>query len=129
MRSLLHESTIQYSTLRIISFLVAVWLCCTVSNALAQTDFDDITITPELQPTGDTSHGYAEYRVGISNRSPDKAHQVTLILPKRSHSYSGERIRGNNPLGCCRSVCHSLRLLASATCVNVWGCLGSRYRR
>ena len=93
MRSLLHESTIQYSTLRIISFLVAVWLCCTVSNALAQTDFDDITITPELQPTGDTSHGYAEYRVGISNRSPDKAHQVTLILPKRSHSYSGERIR------------------------------------
>ena len=93
MRSLLHESTIQYSALRIISFLVVVWLCCTVSNALAQTNFDDITITPGLQPTGDTSHGYAEYRIAVSNRSPDKTHQVTLILPKSVFGVSGNRIR------------------------------------
>ena len=83
----------RYSAPRVIFFLVAVWLCCTVSNAFAQTDFDDITITPELQPSGTTFHGYAEYRIGISNRSPHKAHQVTLILPKTSYSFSGERIR------------------------------------
>ena len=83
----------RYSALHVISFLVAVWLCSIVSDTLAQQDFDDITITPELHPSGTTFHGYAEYRVGISNRSPDKAHQVTLILPKRSHSYSGEHIR------------------------------------
>ena len=93
MRLLLHESTMQYSALRIISFLVAVWLCCTGSNAFAQTDFDDITITPALQPRGTTYHGYAEYRIGISNRSPDKPHQVTLTMPKNSYAHSGDDIR------------------------------------
>ena len=46
-------------------------------------DFGDITITPELQPTGNTFHGYAESRIAVSNRSLDTAHQVTLILPKQ----------------------------------------------
>ena len=89
MRSLLYKSF----ALRVISFLVALWVCCIVSDAFAQENFDNITITPGLHPSGITFHGYAEYRVGISNRSPDKAHQVTLILPKRSHSFSGEHIR------------------------------------
>ena len=75
------------------SLLIAGLFCCTVSNALAQEDFDDITITPGLQSSGTTFHGYAEYRIGISNRSPDKAHLVTLILPKASYGYSGEHIR------------------------------------
>ena len=89
MRSLLYKSF----ALRVISFLVALGMCYIVSNALAQTDFDDITITPELQPTGDTSHGYAEYRIAVSNRSPDKTHQVTLILPKSVFGVYGNRIR------------------------------------
>lgn len=83
----------RYSAPHVISFLVAVWLCCTGSNAFAQTDFDDITITPGLQPKGTTYHGYAEYRIGISNRSPDKPHQVTLTMPKNSYAHSGEHIR------------------------------------
>ncbi len=83
----------RYSTPHVISFWIAVWLCCTVSDTLAQTDFDDITITPELQPSGDTFHGYAEYRIAVSNRSPDTAHRVTLILPKVSFGVSGSRIR------------------------------------
>ena len=93
MFSFSHESTTRYSALHVISFLVAVWICSTVSNAFAQQDFDDITITPELHPSGTTFHGYAEYRVGISNRSPDKAHQVTLILPKASYAYIREMTR------------------------------------
>lgn len=93
MCSLVHESTMRSSILHAISFLVVVWLCYTVSNTFAQTDFDDITITPELQPRGTTYHGYAEYRIGISNRSPDQPHQVTLTMPKNSYAHSGEHIR------------------------------------
>ena len=82
-----------YTAPRVIFILLIVWLCCAVSNTFAQTDFDDITITPELHPNGTTFHGYAEYRIGIANRSPHKAHQVTLILPKTSYAFSGEHIR------------------------------------
>ena len=64
-----------------------------MSDALAGTDFDDITVTPELQPSGNTFHGYAEYRLAVSNRSLDKTHRVTLILPKTIFSVSGNRIR------------------------------------
>ena len=93
MRLLSRESAMRYSALRVISFLVAVWMCCTVSKTFAGTDFDDITITPELDPSGNSFHGYAEYRIAVSNRSPDKAHQVTLILPKMDFIPSGNRIR------------------------------------
>lgn len=93
MPSLLHELAMRYPALRLVSFLAAVWLCCTVSNTFAQTYFDDITVTPELTPKGTTFHGYAEYRIGISNRSPDKSHQVTLTFPKTSYGRSGEYIR------------------------------------
>ena len=93
MHSVIHESAMRYSVLCIISLLATVWLCCTVSNTFAQTYFDDITITPELTPKGTTFHGYAEYRIGISNRSPDKSHQVTLTFPKISYGRSGEYIR------------------------------------
>ncbi len=93
MRSLLHESIMRYTAPRVISFLVIMWVCCTVFDALAQTDFGDITVTPELQPTGTSAHGYAEYRIAISNRSPDTAHRVTLILPKKIFRASGNQIR------------------------------------
>ena len=93
MRSLLHKSTMRYFALRVIFFLVAVWICCAVSDVLAQTDYDDITITPGLHPSGTTFHGYAEYRIAVSNRSLYKTHQVTLILPKSSYGFSGEHIR------------------------------------
>ncbi len=83
----------RYFALHVISFLVAMWICCTVSDVLAQTEFGDITITPELHSSSITFHGYAEYRIAISNRSPDKVHQVTLILPKTSSIPSGNRIR------------------------------------
>lgn len=82
-----------YTAPRVIFFLIIVWLCGTVSNALAQTEFGDITVTPELQPTGNTAHGYAEYRIAISNRSADTAHQVTLILPKKVFGTPRNEIR------------------------------------
>ena len=76
-----------------ILFLAAVWLCYTVSIAFARTDFDDIKIAPELIPSGSSFHGYAEYRIAVSNLSPDATHQVTLTLPKSNYGISGNRIR------------------------------------
>ena len=94
MRSLSHELAMRYATLFVTSFLVAVWMCCTAFNTFAQQDFDDITITPELDLGGGNSfHGYAEYRIAVSNRSLDKAHRVTLILPRVSFRMSGNRIQ------------------------------------
>ena len=93
MYSLSYELMVRYSVLHIIFFLVVMWMCTIVSDTLAGTDFDDITVTPELQPSGETFHGYAEYRIAVSNRSPDAAHQVTLILPKKTYGVSGSRIR------------------------------------
>ena len=94
MRSFSHKSTMRYTAPRVISFLVIVWMCCALSDALAQTDFDDITVTPELDLGGGNSfHGYAEYRIAVSNRSLDKAHRVALILPRMSYGVSGNHIR------------------------------------
>ena len=89
MRSFSQGSIARYFALGAIALLIVAWLCGTVSDALAGTDFGDITITPELQPTGNTFHGYAEYRIAVSNRSLDTAHQVTLILPKRFSALLG----------------------------------------
>ena len=121
MRLLSCESATRYSSLRVISFLAAVWMCCTVSNTFAGTDFDDITVTPELDLGGGNSfHGYAEYRIAVSNRSLDKAHRVTLILPKMSFGLAGNRIREITRLSYCRSVRHCPRLFASTTCDAAW---------
>ena len=82
-----HKVPIRYSSLCAISLLVGVWIGCAVSDVLAQVDYDDITVSPELYPSGNTFHGYAEYRIAVSNRSPEKTHQVTLMLPKSNYGY------------------------------------------
>ena len=76
-----------------VCLLVAISLCCTVSDTFARTEFDDIVITPELTPSGNSHHGYVEYRIAVANLSPKKTHKVKLILPKDSFGYSGNRIR------------------------------------
>lgn len=88
-----HKVPIRYSSLCAISLLVGVWIGCAVSDVLAQVDYEDITVSPELHPSGNTLHGYAEYRIVVSNRSPDKTHQVTLILPETSYGVYEKRIR------------------------------------
>ena len=82
----------KYSAPCSILFLIAVWLCYTISSTFARTEFDDIKITPELTPSGTSFHGYAEYRIAVSNRSSDKAHHVTLTLPKSNYGIFGNRI-------------------------------------
>lgn len=93
MRSFSQKSIARYCSKCVISLLIVAWLCCTVSDTLAGTEFGDIIITPELEPVGNAVHGYAEYRIAVTNRSPDTAHRVTLILPKKTFGPSGNRIR------------------------------------
>ena len=56
----------------------------------------EITISAESMPTRtgheNSSHGYVEYRVLVTNRSSKNAHKVTLVLPGVSYSGSGHRI-------------------------------------
>ena len=93
MRSFSQESIARYSHKCVISLLIVAGLCCTVSDTLAGLEFGDIIITPELEPAGNAAHGYAEYRIAVSNRSPDTAHRVTLILPKKIFRTTRNHIR------------------------------------
>ena len=78
---------------RVVVFLAAAWMCYTVPDAFARTEFGDIAVIPELTPSGTSFHGYAEYRVAVSNRSPDKTHRITLTLPDNTYNFSRYRIR------------------------------------
>lgn len=55
-------------------------------------DIGDISADSSAIYTGNTSHGYAEIRVDLQNRSHDRAHTVTLVYPDRSYGY-GNNIR------------------------------------
>ena len=79
--------------IRSIPALIAITLCCTATNGYATTRIEDITITPGVSPSGNSDHGYAEYRISVSNHSPDKMHVVTLILPDNSFNIDPNRIR------------------------------------
>ena len=79
--------------IRSIPALIAITLCCTATNGYATTRIGDITITPGVSPSGNSDHGYAEYRISVSNHSPDKMHVVTLILPDNSFNIDPNRIR------------------------------------
>jgi hypothetical protein len=46
--------------------------------------FGDISVDPSAIYTGNTFHGYAEMRVMLGNRSPDRTHVVTLVFPNSS---------------------------------------------
>ncbi|MCI0528435.1 MAG: hypothetical protein L0Y56_13430, partial [Nitrospira sp.] len=58
------------------------------------TTFGDITITAEPAPGGKSGHGYVEYKILITNRSLERTHTVTLVLPEtRFSSNRGSYIR------------------------------------
>ncbi len=48
----------------------------------AATTFGDIVITVRSEPKGQATHGYAEYVFTVTNRSTERGHQVTLVLPQ-----------------------------------------------
>ena len=67
---------------RLISFFLAMGLCALVSvPARASTQYGDITVSVVPRP-GSKGHGYAEYRVRVTNLSQTAAHDVTVAAPQ-----------------------------------------------
>ncbi|HEX7010439.1 MAG TPA: hypothetical protein VF184_10680, partial [Phycisphaeraceae bacterium] len=74
--------------------LAVGWLCVAAMAAAARGEtYGQLTIQAEAPPYASTNHGYAEYRVTLTNRSPDRGHSVTLTLPKENESWGDDHIR------------------------------------
>lgn len=84
--------------------LAALGLLVGVAQPVIATEFGDISVTADT-PEGKLSHGYAEFRVTVSNRS-SKPRLVTLTLPQR---IAGS---GNSQL---RSISRTVRVEGSGT--------------
>lgn len=68
----------------IISFTAFLLLTILASSARAD-QYGEITVTVNSPPNTQLTHGYAEYRVSISNLSARDRHQVTVTLPRQSY--------------------------------------------
>ncbi|MDE0502671.1 MAG: hypothetical protein OXI86_01230, partial [Candidatus Poribacteria bacterium] len=79
--------------LHFIFALIFITLCCTSTNGYSATRIDDITIAPGINPSGNSNHGYAEYKISVTNHSPETMHVVTLILPHDHYTNASDRIR------------------------------------
>ncbi len=68
-------------------FPVFLWLLILVLAlpAFAAEQFGDILASTQPFASGETSHGYAEFRVLLENHSPKIAHTVRLVFPDRSY--------------------------------------------
>jgi hypothetical protein len=55
--------------------------------------YGDIIVTIEDDPQGTATHGYAEIRVRIENRSEKATREVKLVFPKSNYSRYGDYLR------------------------------------
>jgi hypothetical protein len=60
--------------------------------ARAAEEFGDVSVSADAIFTGNTYHGYGEMRVVLENRSPTKAHVVTLVYPDKEYNAYGNTI-------------------------------------
>jgi hypothetical protein len=58
-----------------------------VPAAFSAETFGPISVTPMSLASGETHHGYREFRIILENRSPKDSHDVTLIYPERSFNF------------------------------------------
>ena len=65
-------------------FTAFLLLALLVSPARAR-QYGEIVVEASSPPKAERSHGYAEYRVSVANRSLSDRHRVTLTLPQQSH--------------------------------------------
>jgi hypothetical protein len=76
---------------RIVACLLAVGLASAAHAA--PVSYGDLLINPEPEPQGNSGHGYTEYWVAVTNKSSDRAHRVTLNLPRDSYGRREDHIR------------------------------------
>jgi hypothetical protein len=70
-------------------FATLVFFVAFCFTAFAAERFEDISIQPQIFFQGDTQHGYAEHRIVVENRSPDRTRNVTLELPDQAYHFGG----------------------------------------
>jgi hypothetical protein len=95
----------------LIGLAISGMLLASISGTSATERFGDIVISPQVLVSGETYHGYREFRVLLENQSLKDTHQVTLTFPERAFGY------GNSVSRISRTV--SLAPLSRAT-VPLW---------
>ena len=65
--------------------LISIFLAVSPARA---TDYGDIVVIVAPQPSGSRAHGYVEYRVSVTNRASQTAHQVRLTIPGSGYGMS-----------------------------------------
>ena len=90
------QVTIQRSTFQVQVAVAALCLCFAIAADAAVT-INNVTVTVLPRPTAfgssETYHGYMEYRVALSNLSPDADKRVRLTLPANSWGRGDDQIR------------------------------------
>ena len=78
-----------------LSLFLAGWILSGfATDAPAVDRFNDISVAPESLNSGDTYHGYYEFRVLLENYSLKETHRVTLVYPDQSFDDgNGDSIR------------------------------------
>jgi hypothetical protein len=71
----------------------ALLLTALPAPAKESTTYGDVAVAVESEPRNDSRHGYAEFVFTVNNRSRDRAHRVTLTLPRDDYAWYGDRIR------------------------------------
>ena len=67
-------------------FFTAFLLLGILLPSVEAKQYGEVLVEASSPPNVQRSHGYAEYRVSVSNRSARDRHQVTLTLPQQSYS-------------------------------------------
>jgi hypothetical protein len=62
-------------------------------TSFAASKYDDITISIESAPSGESYFGYAEYKIQAINQSTDTTHKVTVSIPSTNYGSSGDVIK------------------------------------
>jgi hypothetical protein len=68
-------------------FFLACWLFLQLPLGVLADNFGAISVVPQAITSGDTYHGYKEFRILLENRSIEDTHRVRLVYPERSFNY------------------------------------------
>lgn len=72
-------------------WLAALALLASVAALRAEL-FGDIDVSAQIFFKGNTQQGYVEHRLVVANRSANRTHQVTLILPGGAYDINGPHL-------------------------------------
>lgn len=71
---------------------LSFFLFLVLSLSVRADDVGDVSADASAIYTGNTTHGYAEIRVDLQNRSHDRSHTVTLVYPNNAYGGYGNNI-------------------------------------